>query len=81
MKKVALITGASSGNVPLADARYQVAKNSDPAIIARLILKSIEARKPKTRYREGYMASAAIIGRKLLSDKMFDKIISSQMKA
>jgi hypothetical protein len=49
-------------------------------VIARLILHSIEAKKPKLRYAGGYNARLAVIARKLLSDNMFDKIIVGQMK-
>jgi short-subunit dehydrogenase len=54
--------------------------NSEPLVIARLILHSIEAKKPKLRYAGGYNARLAVIARKLLSDNMFDKIIVGQMK-
>ncbi len=55
-------------------------KNSEPVVIAKLILKAISSEKPKTRYIGGFMAKQAIIGRKILSDKMFDKMMMSQMK-
>jgi len=55
-------------------------KNSEPDVIAKLILKAISSEKPRTRYIGGFMAKQAIIGRKILSDKMFDKMMMSQMK-
>jgi NAD(P)-dependent dehydrogenase (short-subunit alcohol dehydrogenase family) len=55
-------------------------KTPEPIIIARLIKKSIEAAKPKARYSAGYMAKPALIGRKLLSDRIFDKMMMSQIK-
>ncbi|MEJ0054949.1 MAG: oxidoreductase [Bacteroidota bacterium] len=56
-------------------------KNPEPIIIAELIRKSIEAKRPKARYVAGFMAKPAVIARKLLSDRMMDKMIMSQMKS
>ncbi len=55
-------------------------KNSDPIVIAKLVKKSIEANRPKTRYSGGYNARLLLFLRKLLSDKMMDKALMSQMK-
>lgn len=52
----------------------------EPVVIAKLIRKGIEAKHPKTRYIGGAMAKPMLIMRKLLSDKLFDKILMSQMK-
>ncbi|QHV95229.1 oxidoreductase [Spirosoma endbachense] len=54
-------------------------KNPEPIIIAELIRKAIEARKPKARYIAGYMARPAIFMKKLLSDSLMDKVIMSQV--
>lgn len=51
-----------------------------PDLIAGLIKKAIEANKPKTRYLAGYMAKPARFFRRLLSDRMMDKMLASQMK-
>lgn len=53
---------------------------SDPVVIARLIKKGIEAKHPKTRYIGGAMAKPMLFFRKILSDKMFDKVVMSRMK-
>lgn len=59
----------------------EMEKNSvDPIVIARLIKKGIEAKSPKTRYIGGAMAKPMLFLRKILSDKMFDKMVMSQMK-
>jgi len=50
---------------------------SKPIVIAETILKSITARKPKTRYTAGYMAGTTILMRRFLSDRLFDRIITS----
>jgi NAD(P)-dependent dehydrogenase (short-subunit alcohol dehydrogenase family) len=55
-------------------------KNPGPEIIAELIYKAIEAKTPKTRYVAGYMAKPAIFMRKVLSDRMMDKVLMSQLK-
>ncbi|MCK0190275.1 oxidoreductase [Arenibacter sp. F20364] len=56
------------------------AKNAEPELIANLILKAITVNKPKTRYSGGFMAKPLLLMRKMLSDKMMDKIILSQFK-
>lgn len=58
-----------------------VEKNAvEPVVIAKLIKKGIEAKHPKTRYIGGAMAKPMLFMRKILSDKMFDKMLMSQMK-
>ncbi|KAA6438417.1 SDR family NAD(P)-dependent oxidoreductase [Dyadobacter flavalbus] len=51
-----------------------------PIVIAKLIKKGIEANKPKTRYVGGYMAKPMLFLRKILSDKMLESVIMSQVK-
>lgn len=56
-------------------------KNSvEPVVIAQLIKKAIEAKHPKTRYIGGAMAKPMLFLRKMLSDRLFDKMLMSQMK-
>tara|TARA_Y100000815_G_scaffold259241_1_gene269495 strand:+ start:494 stop:1360 length:867 start_codon:yes stop_codon:yes gene_type:complete len=59
---------------------YSDIKASDPIVIAKLIRKSIEAKHPKTRYAGGAMAKPMLFMRKILSDKLFDKMLMSQFK-
>lgn len=54
--------------------------DSDPLVIAKLIRTGIEARNPKTRYIGGKMAKPMLFIRKVLSDKLFDKMLMRQMK-
>ncbi|RIW13417.1 SDR family NAD(P)-dependent oxidoreductase [Algoriphagus lacus] len=54
--------------------------NSEPIVIAKLIMEGIESKSPKFRYVGGYNAKLAVMARKLLSDQAFDKMILSQMK-
>lgn len=53
---------------------------SEPIVIAKLIRKGIEAPNPKTRYKGGTMAKPMLFLRKLLSDKLFDKLVMRQLK-
>lgn len=55
-------------------------KVAEPIVIANLIRKAIEAGKPKTRYAGGYMANVALLMRKILPDRTFDKMMMSQLK-
>jgi short-subunit dehydrogenase len=54
--------------------------NSEPVVIAKLIKRGIEADKPKTRYAGGSMAKPLLFLRSILSDKMLERLIVSQMK-
>lgn len=49
-----------------------------PEEIAHVILKAIEAKKPKIRYPFGPMSNTYLFIRKLLSDRQFDRMILSQ---
>lgn len=59
---------------------YAAIKGADPVVIARLVKKSIETRRPKTRYVGGAMAKPMLFMRKLLPDKLFDRLLMGQMK-
>jgi hypothetical protein len=51
-----------------------------PDVIARLVKRAIDAKRPKTRYLGGFMAKPAMLMKKILSDRMFDKMMMSQIK-
>lgn len=51
-----------------------------PELIAKLIKKAIEAKKPKARYAAGYMAKPVLFLRRILPDRLMDKVIMSRMK-
>lgn len=55
-------------------------KNAEPEVIANLILKAITTKNPRTRYIGGFMAKPLLFMRKILSDKMMDKVVLSQFK-
>ncbi len=56
------------------------AKSAEPGVIVDLVKKAIDAKKPKTRYSGGYMAKLALFMRKVLPDRIFDKMLMSQLK-
>ncbi|MGQ1784792.1 oxidoreductase [Saccharicrinis sp. GN24d3] len=53
---------------------------SEPTVIAVTISKAIKTKNPKTRYAAGKMAKQSLLGRKLLSDKGFDKMFLRMVK-
>ena len=53
---------------------------SDPIVIAKLINKAIHARNPEARYAAGKSAALVLFLTKILSDKMGDKVMLSQIK-
>jgi NAD(P)-dependent dehydrogenase (short-subunit alcohol dehydrogenase family) len=48
---------------------------SDPSVIARIIFKAINAKKPKTRYVAGKQGKMILMMHSLLTDRQFDKMI------
>jgi NAD(P)-dependent dehydrogenase (short-subunit alcohol dehydrogenase family) len=48
---------------------------SNPTVVAKVVSQAVKAKKPKTRYVAGKFARTLILMRKLLSDRIFDKII------
>lgn len=52
---------------------------TDAAVLGQTIAKAATARKPKTRYVKGHMAALTIAIRKWFGDKVFDKVIMSQV--
>ena len=53
---------------------------SSPDVIAKGIAKAAKARRPKTRYAIGGAAKPILFMRKILSDRMFDRVMLAQMK-
>jgi NAD(P)-dependent dehydrogenase (short-subunit alcohol dehydrogenase family) len=53
---------------------------AEPIVIARLIQKAVESKRPRTRYSAGFLAKPSLFMRKVLSDRMLDKVIMSQLK-
>lgn len=55
-------------------------RGSLPIVVARTIARAINAKRPKTRYATGGGAKMILFLRRILSDKMFDKVMLSLMK-
>lgn len=55
-------------------------KGSDPSVISKTVQKIIRARKPNTRYLVGRMAKPLVGIRNLFGDRVYDKLILSQVK-
>ena len=53
---------------------------SHPSVISNLVVKAINSRKPKTRYVAGKYAKPMMFIRKYFGDRIFDKVIMSQLK-
>lgn len=50
-------------------------QSSPPSVIANVILKAIQAKRPKIRYAAGKTARTMLLSRKLLNDRIFDWLI------
>lgn len=50
-------------------------KASPPGLIAGVLVKAVASERPKTRYVAGFLAKPMILARRLLSDRMFDRMI------
>jgi len=59
---------------------YSEKRASGPEAVATIILKAIQAAKPNTRYVAGKGSKAILFGRKILSDKLFDKVMLTMLR-
>ncbi len=50
---------------------------SSPKVVAETILKVVKSSRPKTRYATGSGSTIVLLLRRLLSDRLFDKVILS----
>ena len=58
---------------------FSSGKASNPSVIAKVIVRAIESKRPKTRYVAGYLARPTMIARAILPDRVFDWIIRTFM--
>jgi len=58
---------------------YAKGQGSNPKLISKTLDKIVAARKPKTRYRVGFMAKPMVWMRVNLGDRLFDKVVMSQV--
>jgi NAD(P)-dependent dehydrogenase (short-subunit alcohol dehydrogenase family) len=68
-----------SGESAYRDLAQAIAKasmtGSPPTLIAELIVKAIKARRPRTRYVAGKYARPLMMTRRLLGDRVFDRVV------
>lgn len=60
---------------------YNEQRVSGPEVVANVILKSVESKHPRTRYAAGRGSSSILFGRKILSDKLFDKVMLGMLNS
>jgi NAD(P)-dependent dehydrogenase (short-subunit alcohol dehydrogenase family) len=58
---------------------YGHGRGTDPSVIANVVSKAARARKPRTRYVVGKYAKPMIMIRRWFGDRVFDRMILSQM--
>jgi methionine synthase I (cobalamin-dependent) len=49
--------------------------------VARAIVRAIEAKNPKPRYIVGASGKASVLARLLLSDRMWDRVMTKSLRA
>ncbi len=59
---------------------YEIGSGSSPTVIADTVARAVRVKKPKTRYAVGSMAKPLMFMRWLLSDRLFDRAVMSQVK-
>jgi len=59
---------------------YGQGRGTAPRVIADVVAGAVKARRPRTRYVAGKYAKPMILIRKWLGDRMFDRVIMSQMR-
>ncbi|WP_446902557.1 oxidoreductase [Burkholderia sp. YIM B11467] len=59
---------------------YDNGRGTDPAVIANVVSQAVRAKKPRTRYVAGKYAKPMILIRTWFGDRMFDRVIMSQMR-
>lgn len=55
-------------------------RGSSPRVVAETILKAVNARQAKTRYAVGSGSTFVLLLRRILSDRLFDKVILGMMR-
>ncbi len=50
-------------------------RGSPPSVIADTVLKAVQARRPRTRYATGQYAKTALLLRRLITDRMYDRLM------
>jgi NAD(P)-dependent dehydrogenase (short-subunit alcohol dehydrogenase family) len=58
---------------------YGQGTGTDPLVVARVVSKAVSTKRPKTRYVIGKYAMPMILIRKWFGDRVFDRVLMSQM--
>lgn len=58
----------------------RVGKQAPPSVITDLVVRAIEAKRPKTRYTAGSLAHSTLFLRRILSDRAYDRILRMILK-
>ncbi|GAB2856252.1 oxidoreductase [Lentzea nigeriaca] len=58
----------------------QAERGSEPKVIADVIVKAAQARRPRTRYAAGFGAAPILFARRVLSDRAFDALFLGVMR-
>ncbi len=72
--KIAKVVSVSSSEM------YTKGNATPPDAIANVIIKAVKSKRPKTRYVKGKFAKPMMFIRKWFGDKVFDKVVLSQVK-
>lgn len=72
--------GQTSGVAKSTRGAYGHGRGTPPGVIAEVVSKAVAARRPRTRYVAGKYARPMISMRTWLGDRMFDRVIMSQMR-
>jgi hypothetical protein len=67
-----------------AETTLALAKNHlviDADTVARAVVRAVEAKNPKPRYIVGASGKASVLSRLLLSDRMWDRVMTKSLKA
>jgi NAD(P)-dependent dehydrogenase (short-subunit alcohol dehydrogenase family) len=59
---------------------YGHGRGTDPRVIADVVSRAVKAARPRTRYVAGKYAAPMLFIRKWFGDRMFDRVIMSQMR-
>lgn len=60
-------------------ATYAPGGGSDPGVVARVVLRAVDSERPRTRYAVGKFAWPLITLRRLVGDRIFDRLIMRQV--
>lgn len=87
MENLKKTSGTNSAYAPVVDrvikgftGMQTAGKLSKPSVIAKVILKSVTAKRPQTRYAAGYLSGTTLFLRRWLSDRMFDTLSSKMIE-